>query len=1185
MEHRNNSEPGTETLSAEDSLASFRLPPAPPTETGIVKAWEEPAVIPTYMPAKPDPNPLFLEKRVYQGSSGRVYPLPVIDRVDIEPQNHSWKAVHLENEFLRFMVLPEIGGRIHVGYDKIGHYDFFYRQNVIKPALVGLAGPWISGGVEFNWPQHHRPATFMPVEVFIERDADGSITVWCSDHDPMSRMKGMHGLCLRPGKAYLEVKVRLYNRTTDTQTFLWWANVATRVHEKYQSFLPKDVSFVADHAKRAVTEFPLSQGTYYDVDYGKRATCGVPEQEKPAHYVPDGSYPANDLSWYANIPVPTSYMAVGSKGDFAGGYDHALHSGVVYVANHHVAPGKKQWTWGNHEFGYAWDRSLTDSDGPYIELMAGAYTDNQPDFSFLAPGETKTFSQFWYPIRKIGVPDFANTNAALRVERHEDRVRIHLMVTRVIAGSAIRLKSNGQEIAAHLEDLKPESPVSIEFVVPASVQDLEVVLESAGETVLSYAQAEITPVDRPEVATEPPLPEEVGSNDELYLIGMHLEQYRHATRSPEPYWREAIRRDPQDSRANCALGRWHLRRGELALAERHLRTSIGRLTERNPNPYDGEPHYNLGLALLLQQRLEEAYEAFYKSTWNAAWRGPAYHRLAEIDCANRAWTRALDHIQRSLRADTDNLNARNLQTIVLSRLGREDESALMLQATRALDPLDIWSRYLESGEAPQDGQQTLDLSFDLLRAGLLDEAFLVLCAPHADANDGSRAMLAYALGLVSARLGREVESSVAYRRAAEAEPTYVFPVRLDEMVLLEEAIRVNPQDARARYYLGNFLYDRRRHDEAIESWESAAALDPKFPTTWRNLGIGYYNIRHDEQRSRLAFEQARTLSPRDARIVYEQTQLLKRTGEPPQSRLASLESVRDLVETRDDLTVELATLFNQLGRPEDALKLLLARRFQPWEGGEGLVLAQYVRAHRTLGQAALENGQATIAIDHFKAALTPPQSLSEAWHLLASRSSIDYWLGAAYDALGKNDEAAEWWNRAASREGDFQQMQIHAISETTFWRALALQKLGQSEKAAALFKQMYDYALQLEQETPKIDYFATSLPAMLLFDEDLKRRQDLLARFLQAQALVGMCEPKRALTLLRKVQELDENHGGAADLVARLTESPGKLNSGRELKRGGPTSDSSQVSSPEAGAVRPLGANEAYGCRLAVKEH
>jgi len=134
------------------------------------------------------------------------------------------------------MILPQIGGRIHAARDKTKGYDIFYRQDVIKPALVGLAGPWISGGVEFNWPQHHRPATFMPVDAEIEHHPDGSVTVWCSDHDPMQRMKGMHGVCLHPGRSVIELKVRAHNRTTLTQTFLWWANVVTRVHEGYQSF-------------------------------------------------------------------------------------------------------------------------------------------------------------------------------------------------------------------------------------------------------------------------------------------------------------------------------------------------------------------------------------------------------------------------------------------------------------------------------------------------------------------------------------------------------------------------------------------------------------------------------------------------------------------------------------------------------------------------------------------------------------------------------------------------------------------------------------------------------------------------------------------------------------------------------------------------------------------------------------
>ena len=400
---------------------------------GKVSAWTGEITLPTYLPAAPDKNPMFLEKRVYQGSSGRVYPLPFTDRIAETPIDRKWQAIWIENQYLRVMVLPEIGGRIHAIQDKSNGYDLIYNQHVIKPALVGLAGPWISGGIEFNWPQHHRPATFLPADFEIEEHPDGSVTVWCGDHDPMARMKGMHGVCLHPGKAYLELKVRAYNRTPLVQTFLWWANVATRVHEAYQSFFPPDVYYVADHARRSMSEYPLAQEVYYGVNYGERGRKGIPPHEIPPQFVPPHcrgestisnpraqilDYAPNDLSFYANIPVPTSYMCMGSQQDFFGGYDHSAQAGIVHIANHHISPGKKQWTWGNHHFGYAWDRNLTERDtrgefGPYIEIMSGVYTDNQPDFSFLQPGETKTWSQYWYPIQQIGPAQHANLGAAV----------------------------------------------------------------------------------------------------------------------------------------------------------------------------------------------------------------------------------------------------------------------------------------------------------------------------------------------------------------------------------------------------------------------------------------------------------------------------------------------------------------------------------------------------------------------------------------------------------------------------------------------------------------------------------------------------------------------------------------------------------------------------------------------------
>lgn len=1089
--------------------SKFDLPPAPASETSAVKAWHEPVVIPTYLPQAPDKNPMFLEKRVYQGSSGCVYPLPFTDRIATEPVDRAWEAVHIENDFIRVMILPEIGGRIHVGLDKSNGYDFFYRQNVIKPALVGLAGPWASGGMEFNWPQHHRPATFMPVETSIERHADGSCTIWCSDHDPMNRLKGMHGVCLHPDRSVLELKVRLYNRTPFVQTFLWWANAAVHVHEQYQSFLPPDVTFVADHARRAMSAFPLCEGTYYGVDYAARARDPVPVEQRPPQFVPPGTYPPNDLSWYANIPVPTSYMALGSRQDFSGGYDHRRKAGLIHTANHHIAPGKKQWTWGNQEFGYAWDRNLTDSDGPYIELMAGVYTDNQPDFSFLAPGETRTFSQFWYPIQQTGPVCAANADGAIGVQPHKSGMQIGVSVSRTYKDA--RIVASGKTWKADLAPGKPFT-ATLKAAGAVSVQD------SQGNQVVAYTPASRESPEVPPPATEPPFPRDIESNDELYLIGVHLDQYRHVTRLPEIYWQEALRRDPGDSRCNNALGLWHLRRGEFCQAEAHLRRAIRTLTLRNANPNDGEPFYNLGLTLRYLGRDDEAYDAFYKATWNFAWRAPAYQALAEIDLKQGRWSIALDHTGVSLRHNSDNLNAWNLRIAALRKLGRTSEAEEALQQALGIDSLNAWTRHM-AGLALNGGNPLLlDVAFDYLRCGFGAEAQETLSQADLKATDGSVPIVLYARG----------------EDGSQAPPDYCFPSRLEELLLLEAAIRIKPADASAHYYLGNWHYDRRRHCEAIHHWEESARLNSGFPTVWRNLGIAYFNVARNRNKARAAFEQAWKADPSDARILYERDQLWKRLKVAPARRLRELESRLCLVHQRDDLSVELATLYNLNGRHEDARRLLGSRQFQPWEGGEGLALGQYVQTHIALGRLALGDGKVAAARDWFAAARNSPNNLGEAWHPLANQSQVRYWLGEAFAACGDEESAKHHWSLAAGAQGDFQKMSVCQFSEMTYYSARAMQRLGRNGDAADLLAKLKQEAHRLARLEPKLDYFATSLPTMLLFDEDGKERNGVTALFLEVQASFGLGQIKRARRLIKELLERDPNHALAADFAAAM---------------------------------------------------
>lgn len=1131
---------------------------------------------------------MFLEKRVYQGSSGRVYPLPFTDRVAEKPVDRKWKAVWIENEFIRVMVLPEIGGRVHVMQDKTNGCDVIYNQPVIKPALVGLAGPWISGGIEFNWPQHHRPATFLPVDFEIEEHADGSKTIWCGDHDPMARMKGMHGVCLHPGRAYLELKVRAYNRTPFTQTFLWWANVATRVHEAYQSFFPPDVYYVADHARRSTSEYPFAQGHYYGVNYGERGRKGVPKNEAPTQFVPPHSggerlpeldYSPNDLSFYANIPVPTSYMCMGSEEDFFGGYDHKAQSGLVHIANHHISPGKKQWTWGNHEFGYAWDRNLTDADArgefaPYIELMAGVYTDNQPDFSFLQPGETKSWSQYWYPIQKIGPAQHANLDAAISLRFVKGEMRLGVAVTRkrkVLATVSKAGKSTRKILATFRRELSPANPLVEKVRLPKKIAETDLLIricDEHGHELISYQPRLRVKREVPPPASEPPAPTDISSADELYITGLHLEQYRHATRSPALYWRECLRRDPLDSRCNNAMGLWHLRRGEFDEAEKHFRKAIERLTRRNGNPFDGEAHYNLGLCLRYRmdgltdkwingetstnptihqsnnpiiQLCRESYAAFYKATWNQAWAGAGYHALAEMDCVRKNWAAALEHLNRSLRFDTENLRARNLKVLVLRELGETRNAESFLNETLAMDRLDWWARHLKNENASCDLQVRLDVAHDYARAGFYEKAIALLetaeamCGDLPDQSWGAWPLVYYTLGWIEEKRGNHKAALKHFQHAASLSPDYCFPSRLEEIFIFRSAMRVNPKDARAPYYLGNLFYDRRRYDEAIRLWERSAKLDKNFSIVWRNLGIGYFNIRRDSVEARRAYDKAFRANSADARLLFERDQLWKRLGETPEKRLRELEKRLDLVRQRDDLSVELCALYNQTGQHVKAMQLVGSRQFQPWEGGEGGPLGQHVRTQLAMGRAALARNDFANARAHFEHALTSPRNLSEAKHLLANQSDIHYWLGCACAGMSDKKTARHHWLSAARFKGDFQEMSVRAFSEMTYYSALSWEKLGRRERAEKLFRDLLAYAQKLEKTKARVDYFATSLPTMLLFDDDLQVRQETAALFLQAQARLGLCEKANAKILLKKVLRRDPNHAAARDLLSQMS--------------------------------------------------
>ncbi|MFY9154444.1 MAG: DUF5107 domain-containing protein, partial [Prolixibacteraceae bacterium] len=634
-----------------------------------VKAWHENVVIPTYEIGKAEKNPIFLEKRVYQGSSGVVYPYPVVEKIEDTKHDKVYKAVYLENEYIKVMILPELGGRVQMAYDKIKQRQFIYYNRVIKPALVGLTGPWISGGIEFNWPQHHRPSTFLPVDHTIEENADGSVTVWVSENEKMFHQKGMAGFTLHPGKAYLEIKGKLYNPTPLPQTFLWWANPAVAVNEHYQSVFPPDVHAVFDHGKRDVSTFPIATGTYYKIDY----SAGV------------------DISNYKNIPVPTSYMAINSEFNFVGGYENDTKAGVLHVASHHVSPGKKQWTWGNGDFGKAWDRNLTDEDGPYIELMAGVFTDNQPDFSWMQPYEEKSFTQYFLPYRELGIVKNASQDLLLNLDKVGDKAIVKIFATSLQKNVRVVLEGFIDETL----NLSPEQVFEREIQIGKFLfKDLILtVYAENGRELLSVKSKYQEEKPIPEAAKPAFSPEETSSCEQLYLTGLHLEQYRHATYVATDYYLEALKRDPSDVRNNNAMGLWLLRHGKFAESEKYFQTAIDTQLQQNPNPYDGEPRYNLGLALQFQEKYKEAYDAFYKSCWNAAMQDAGYFACAQISCLRNNLSDALYEIDKSLIRNGHHHKARVLKTAILRKSGREQEALALIEDSLKIDLFNFGCRF------------------------------------------------------------------------------------------------------------------------------------------------------------------------------------------------------------------------------------------------------------------------------------------------------------------------------------------------------------------------------------------------------------------------------------------------------------------------------------------------------------
>jgi len=1091
----------------------FSMTMTPPLGFSSVKIWEEPLVIPTYMIGNPSIFPVFYSGRAYQGAKGPVYPYPLSDKLTDIRENKTYKAVYLENDYIKICVLPEIGGRIFSALDKTNNYDFFYCQHVIKPALIGMLGAWISGGVEWNFPHHHRATAFMPVDYTLTEYPDGSKTIWFGEIELRHRMKWIIGLTLYPDKSYVEATIKLFNRTPFAHSFLYWANVAVHTNENYQIIFPPSTQYATYHGKNQFSHWPVSYEVFNRVDYTK----GV------------------DVSWWKNHPDPVSFFAWDCEEDFLAGYDHGKEAGVVYVSDHHIAPGKKFWTWGTGEKGKMWEKILTDTDGPYIELMAGAYSDNQPDYSWLQPYEVRIIKQYWYPLRKIGGVKKANLEAAVNLQfTSEKKVKIGLNTSTAYKGAEVVLESERKVLFKEKINITPADPFFTEVELPYGVEekDLRLMLFSPeNEVLISYCPVQRAAMPMPEPVKPPLPPNEIKTVEELYLTGLRLEQFHNPGFEPYPYYEEALKRDPDDYRVNTALAILFLKRGMFEEAEKRLNRALKRVTKNYTSPKDGEVFYYLGEVLRAQGKHDEAFDAFYKAAWSHAWTSASYYSLAELACLKRNFLKALEFINRSFSSNTLATKTMNLKSALLRKIGQLDEAEKIAREALNIDPLDFWAGnelYLAKSKLglnkkaaeelnelkvrmKDSVQSYLELAVDYGNCGFWDEAIEVLSRLQ---DSGSREassypMLYYYLGYFLDKKGKGEEALKYYKLASRMPPDYCFPFRLESIDVLKYAQERNPKDARAPYYLGNLLFDIQP-ERAIEQWERSEKLDDSFLLVHRNLGLAYTRLENDVTKAISSLEKALACSNREPRLYYELDLLYEAARVSPQKRLALLEKNHEIVQKRDDVLSREIVLLVQMGNYDRAIDLLERHHFHVWEGG-GRIHNVYVDAHLLRGRRYFGANNYEKALKEYLKALDYPENLKVGRPFHGGRASqIHFFIGTVYEALGDSNKAIEFFKEAVAQKRGW--------SELSYYQGLAYRKLGREDDAGRMFEGLITFAQKRLKAALSLDFFAK------FGEKQSAATRQAQARYLLGLGCLGKGNKTEAEAEFEKALEMNVNH-------------------------------------------------------------
>ncbi len=1030
---------------------------------GQVRVSEQQWLIPTYLVSQPDKNPIFFKGESYQGASKVIYPYAMNDVITNERIEKPWKALILENEFIKVCITPEIGGKLYYATDKTNNYNFIYKNNVVKPSNIGMLGAWVSGGIEWCVIHHHRASTFLPVDYTLTENEDGSKTIWVGETEPRHRMRWTIGITAFPGRSYFQTEVRIHNPTPYTHSFLYWANVAAHTNENYQVIFPPSVQFATFHAKNSFTRWPFSTEVYAGHDF----TSGL------------------DVSWWKNVVNSASFFAHDLREDFMGGYDHGKQSGTVHIADHNIVKGAKLWEWGSGPRGQATEGRLTENDGPYVEIMVGAFSDNQPDYSWIKPYEVKTFRQYWYPVKDIRGFKNANLNGAVNLESHEkNQVFLGYYSTGIVKNARIVLKNKDVVVFSRELEISPSKAFvqTIRLDEPFEITDLYTELTDAGtgEILISYKPSERKdPGPLPEEVKRPVRPEEITTVEELYLAGQRIQQFYNPTLNAMDYYEEALKRDPSDIRTNTAVGYTCLKNGDYLNARKYLATAIKRLTRDYTRPYSCEPLYLQGLTLKAMGLYEEAADTLYRATWDYACHSAAYLELARISSMKGNTQKALAETEESLSTNARNNSAIALKAS-LQRHSRDYRGALKtLNDLPGNDPLDfriLNEKYLvlkESGDPGKAAEalddlnrkmRDLDQNYLELGIGYLNDGFVDEAKDIFSRFKGSNPIIIYYLAFIKNLEGDKNEAVRMIREASALPVDYIFPFRLETIKVLKLAAELNPGDAKPWYYLGNLLYDKQP-EKAIESWENAVKANPSMAVAHRNLGWGYYYCKNDGNKAISHYEKAIELEKKEPLYYEELDALYEMSNAPVSKRLSLFAGSNEVVKKRDDAFIRQITVLTLAGQPEKAVEYLSGKQFS-YREGSSRVRDVIIDAHLMAGRNYLKEKNYKKALEHFQLAQIPDEEGGSA-RSGAREVQVNYYTGLAYEGLGSRSKAKACFTSSSRPD-------VNKESYIRYYQGMSQLKLGNKKSAQEIFNSMASVADRLisNRSGETTDFFA-----------------------------------------------------------------------------------------------------------------